>query len=394
MAIKNISALFELSNNNIKKFLTSCSISEKMNTHYVKISIISPNNIICLKGNNEVVTQTDIILNKMWRNYIEDWTLIKNNPGFKEFAKRYIGCTLGLYYFPNHIPLGTEYEFKGERCYIINKIYDNYNKANISLNIAFKELKFYMGISGLVNPDGKYSIAQDNPLYFDVIKLNEILDKISDTNTEEIIKDIKDAIVADFVYATDTKHVNYILKSDKHQYQLLDEDAPDSKNIIDSKERTSYEFVLCDFMKFFHQHNMMSKVRGSYRNIICYLFNEYITKFEAETHTLENNILPESIEPPHVGYDHGDSINDSVYVPNTLTRQLCNSSILYRNVFKLLLANLKVYKHKKYCVYMNDEQIGALNTIVHAIEIIKTDENNNIMPNKKAQKHKYHPQRK
>lgn len=343
-----------------------------MNCHYVKVKINSPNNVVCCKSSGEPVTQTDIILNGMWRYFMEDWSYIMNNPGFKLFAKQYKGCILGIYYLPNHNPLGTEYDFPTKRCYIINQCYDTYNQAELSLGMVFRYLNKCMGV-GVTDIDGNYMIRPINELKFNSQKLSELCSSLDSKQlTDSDILDAIDLSDTSVIFAKDKKKLSLVLKRQNQCYQIMPDDATDSCLTTDYKERASYEFVLCDFIKFFNERNMIKKLRGSYRNIVCYLFNEYIIEWEKPTGYVMHNITPESITPPHVGYDHKDSIIPT-YVPNTLTLKLCNEHILYRNIFKLLLANLKVMKSPKYCVYMNNEQIGTLNTIVQAISIIQTD---------------------
>ena len=70
---------------------------------------------------------------------------------------------------------------------------------------------------------------------------------------------------------------------------------------------------------------------------------------------------------------HPDNIKPP-YITNPKTLALCNESELYKNIFKILLANLKSIKKKKYCVYMNDKQIKQMNNIVKSIKNIKTED--------------------
>lgn len=372
MRFKNIDDLIACPPDNIRSYLKDCKVFEKINTHYVKIHIISPDNIICCKANGDRVTQIDIILNGMWRHFIEDWSYIKNNPGFRLFAKHYKGCIFGMYYFPNHNPLGTEYSFPTERCYLMNQCYDTYSHAELSISIVYKFLKKCMGVM-VTDMDKRYTLIPVEELKFDDSRLDNLLDSdevLTGSGIVNCLYDDDEQPIMSKDRCLDNLAV--VLKSGHRCYEILPETTTDSCKVADYKERSSYEFVLCDFVKFFNERNMIGKLRGTYRNIVCYLFNEYITSWEKPSGYIKHNVNPEFIMPPHVGYDHKDSIIPA-YVPNTLTRKLCDENLLYRNIFKLLLANLKTMKSPKYCVYMNNEQIGALNTIVQAILIIQTD---------------------
>lgn len=371
MRFRSIDELLCKSPDEIYEFLKDCTVVEKMNTHYIKINIISPNNVVCCKFTGEPVTQTDIILNGMWRHFMEDWSYIRNNPGFKQFAKQYKGCIIGMYYIPCHNPLGTEYDFPASRCYIINQCYDTYNRSEMSTFMAYRCLKQHMGVT-TTDIDKRYIIKENKTFELSLPKLESFIQE----NRQFSVSDILDLIKfneSDIIAKNkDPESLSLILRNGKTAYEITGKESTDSCHITDVKERSSYEFVLCDFIRFFNERNMISRLRGSYRNIVCYLFNEYIMSWEKQSGYIKHNVVPESICPPHVGYDHGDSIIPT-YVPNMLTLDLCNEDVMYRNIFKLLLANLKIMKYPKYCVYLNKEQIGALNTIVQAISIISTD---------------------
>lgn len=367
MRFKNITELFNKGYNEIQDFFSNCEVIEKINAHYVKVTIQSPTSVICKKGTGEEITLVDMVLNKMWANFHEDWFCISSNPAFKEFAKEYVGCTLCMYYFPVHNPLGTEYDFHTQRCYVINQVYDNQYQRELSLDLAFNELSRNLGVSGKTDIYGRYTILKNKKLKFN----DDIRKVIENYNSSTIITDIINNIDKTNIIAKNKENADIILKYEKQQYQITSTDTSDSCGTLDNKERSSYEFVLCDFVKFFMSNNMMVKLRGTYINIVCYLFNEYITKHEALTGYIEKNVDPENLEPPHIGYKHGDFISIA-YGVNPLTVSLCDNP-LYRNIFKLLLANLKIFKKAKFCIYMNPEQVGSLNTIVKAISIVKTD---------------------
>lgn len=173
--------------------------------------------------------------------------------------------------------------------------------------------------------------------------------------------------------ASDMSDIELVIKDNKNNYyQLLrgykKADAPCNT------ERTSYEFVLCDFIKFVKSSAILERLRAAtYKQIVCQCFNEYIDIWERNRQYIQTNVDIAALAPPHIGFKHPDNINHT-YIHNRRTLELCAESELYRNIFKILLANLKSKKQKKYCVYMNDNQINDMNNIVKTINHLKTVE--------------------
>lgn len=182
-----------------------------------------------------------------------------------------------------------------------------------------------------------------------------------DYEAEKLLNIDKNINDVSLVFRYDNKY--FQINKEVHQYNS------------DSHEYSSYEFVLCDFLDFWKKEHerLIPNIRGTYRNIICYLFNEYITTRECIFHNIENNVNTEALEPMRFGYDHGDLIIPS-YVPNLKSITLCKHH-LYRNIFKILLVNLQIFKKFKYCVYMSKEQVREFNNIAKTINQLKAGYN-------------------
>lgn len=336
--------------------MKKCIFEEKFDTHYVKVKILGSKKIVCCKSDGRAVTSEDIILNKMWSDYVEDFAYLQTTQEFQDFIKENVGCTLGLFYFPCHKPINIKYNFKSDRLYILHQIYDNYEKYekllshNIHPNIHMP--------TDFSNIDKGFEIYYPEYHYIS----EPMADILYDTcKWEPTLKNSWCENIDDIEYIFHYKNRYYQISNNK-EYNIKPEHT----------ERSSYEFVLCDFINFFNQFNI-EQLRGSYKQIVCTCFNAYIENWEKTTNYINNNVDASALLPPHIGYMHPDNIKPP-YITNPKTLALCNESELYKNIFKILLANLKSIKKKKYCVYMNDKQIKQMNNIVKAIKNIKTED--------------------
>ena len=153
----------------------------------------------------------------------------------------------------------------------------------------------------------------------------------------------------------------YIYKWNNNLYQLTF-----NKRSTIIPEKTQYEYLLCDFMNFCKNNGYQDKITQYYIKTVCSLFNDYIINWEEKYNNIKNNIDINSIEPPTFGtvYDIGYE-----YIPDIITLNLCKSNILYKNIFKVLLANLKKGKDYNKCIYMNKKQVEYWNIIMKNIKI-------------------------
>ena len=124
--------------------------------------------------------------------------------------------------------------------------------------------------------------------------------------------------------------------------------------------------MLCDFIQYCKNRAYSEKITPSYTKTICNLFNDYIINWESKNNTIQKNINVESIESPNLGatFDMGYE-----YIPDPVTKELCKESELYKNIFKVLLANLRKGKDSRHCIYMNKKQVDEWNNIMKNIKI-------------------------
>jgi len=347
--IKDISRIKEYSSKYIKEFMEGCVIEEKIDTHYVTIEIVSRNDIKIKKANGNEIDRVDLILNSMWNNLFFDWNYlkVKNTSWFNS----HVGYTIKLFYFPCAKPLLTEYN--PEIRYMFDKII-----------FAGQELDTEYIISDLVFPK-VYNVAYKNRMkkIKDIETLyNEHIDKIM--ANEEDINDM-------FLKLIDIENskkfaVNdpegYVFKYNSKLFQLNTK----KENRKIEQEKSSYEFVLSDFIKFCKNSNYTEKIAPSYVVTICNMFNDYIINNEKKTHYVEKMIDPVSIEAPYLGekFDIGYEC-----IPDQLTKTLCKESDLYKNIFKILLANLRRGKDFSHCIYLNKREVDDWNNIMKSIKI-------------------------
>ena len=157
------------------------------------------------------------------------------------------------------------------------------------------------------------------------------------------------------------KPEGYIFKYRKKIFQIEND-----KIEVEPQEKSSYEFLLSDFIKFSKIHNYSDKIVASYTKTVCNLFNNYIINGEKINHTIENNIDISGIESPYIGtkFDIGYE-----YIPDQVTKELCRESELYKNIFKVLLANLRKGKDETHCIFLTKKEVNEWNMIMKSIKI-------------------------
>ncbi|WQJ53292.1 MAG: hypothetical protein [Wendovervirus sonii] len=347
--IKDISRIKEHNPKYIKDFMEGCVIEEKIDTHYITIDIVSRSDIKIKKANGNEIDRVDLILNSMWNNLFFDWNFLKVKN--TEWFNSHVGYTIKLFYIPCTKPLMTEYDSNIR--YIFDKVI--FNGHELDTEYIISDLIF----PKVYNIDYKKKMQKNhniNDLY------NEHIDKV--LSGDEDIKDM-------FLKLIDTENskkfaVNepegYIFKYNNKLFQLI----LNNKERKIEQEKSSYEFVLSDFIKFCKTNNYTEKIVPSYVVTICNLFNDYIINNEKKTHYMENMVNPESIEAPYLGekFDIGYEC-----IPDQLTKTLCKESLLYKNIFKILLANLRRGKDFSHCIYLNKKEVDAWNNIMKSLKI-------------------------
>lgn len=346
MSIKNISALADKSIYYINKFLSNCTIEEKIDSHYMYFTIEGKDKLRFYKGNNKEISRVDLIINSMWNQFILDWTYImyKNS----EWFNNHIGYKFYMFYIPNNKPLSTTYNID-KPTYIIDRILFKSKMQSI------KEI-----INELDINNNSYNIFIKT--YLKRKKINNI-DNI--TSSEDLINISRDLLLSNNnILAADNKPEGYIYRWNNYTYQdvLNNQD----KTHIEV-ERTSYEFVLCDFLKFLKSINYMEYVAPKYVKSVCNLFNMYIINSESVTNTVSKNVNIDALDPPIYGHSFDMT---TTYIPDAITRQFVESNELYSKIFKILLVNLSKRKYLKHCIYMNKQQVDQWNALVGYLELV------------------------
>lgn len=345
--INSIEKILDRSPKYIKEFMCGCTIEEKIDTHYITIEIISKNEIKIKKANGNEIDRVDLILNSMWNKVFLDWNYLKLS-NMSWFAD-HVGFTIKMFYFPCNTPLLTEYDSNVR--YIFDRVI--FNNTELDVKEVMSDLKF----PDVYSVD--YKCLQEKCEHPELIydkNINEVLqDKSKVTEMFEKLIDEKSK-----KYAMN-KPEGYIFKYKNKIYQSVN----NAKRIIDS-EKTSYEFLLANFIKYCKNTEYIDKINQSYTKTVCNLFNDFIINVEKKTHTIEYNINIDSIENPYLGskFDIGFE-----YIPDQVTKTLCMESQLYKNIFKVLLANLRKGKDYKHCIFLSSKQVDEWNTIIKNIRI-------------------------
>ena len=328
----------------ITHFIAHCTIEEKIDAYYVCVKIQSKNDIVIMKANGQTVDRNDTILNEMWAWLVADWQHLKmvNEDWFKE----HIGYSIYMFYFPNEKPVLTEY--KSGLTYLIDRI--EYNG----------EIK---------RADDIYDLKLCHEFHIDVKRylwkasydIDEITKKLK--KCDDLTPIFKDLISKTYgTILAKEKPEGYIFKCGKKQiYQIIENPK---QNRVSKGEKSQYEFLLMSFIKFWKNNELIHLMDRSYVKTVCNLFNAFILEYEKKTGELDRNIFAESIQSPCIGHRFDICYKN---IPDEITISLCKENELYKNIFKVLLVNLKRKKEPKHCVLMSKKNTDEWNDIVQTI---------------------------
>ena len=345
--INDIEKILNRNSKYIKEFMNGCSIEEKIDTHYITVDILSRTDISIKKANGFEIDRVDLILNSMWSKLFLDWKYLMLSN--KEWFSLHVGYSIKMFYFPCECPILTKYN--PEIRYVFDKVL--FNGQELDTEYILSDIKFpdvyKIGYKHYLN-----KIDNIDSVY------NEHIMKI--TSQEESISDVFKMLIDDSseLYATEEPE-GYIFKYNNKIYQ-----TSDYKERKINREKSSYEFLLADFIKYCKLHDYTDKINQSYTKTICNIFNDYIINNEKKFHTIENNIDVESIENPNLGEKFKMGYE---YIPDQVTKTLCQESPLYENIFKVLLANLRKGKDFNHCVLLSSKQVDEWNSIMKNIKI-------------------------
>ncbi len=344
--IKNIELLRKKSPDFIRKFFSGCTVEEKIDTYYVCVEIASKNNVFFKKSSGKVIDRSDLIVNEMWQRFVNDWKHLQlvNDDWFEE----HIGYKFHMFYFPCSKPILTQYP--DNISYIIDRVEFN--------NVIVEDAESVFSGMNMVD---KFNIAFKHLL----VKKDDISEPVDGfiSGSGELSEYAKGIIDFDksVIFATE-KPEGFIFKyGKKHIYQTCSND--DAR--VASAEKTQYEYLLVNFTKFWNSdESVVDCLNQSYTKSVCNLFNKFIAK-EKETKEIENNIDASSLESPCVGKRF-----DICYVniPDEQSVALCKESELYKNIFKILLINLKRTKDMEHSIMFTKKNIEDWNMIVRTIQ--------------------------
>ena len=345
--LKDISELVKKSENFVRTFISECSIEEKIDTYYVGVDIKSRNNIAFLKSNGKVIDRNDLIINEMWQQFINDWTFFKSVN--EEWFAQHVGYTIYMFYFPCQKPLMTKY--KDNIRYLIDRV-------------VYKGMKYSIeGEMGNLNMLDKFMIRFKHRLtknYDMDIIINELYE--TQTNSTITVDDVMKSIVSkDNMIWADGEPEGYVLKyGKKYIYQIL----LNKESRVVKSEKSQYEYLLLDFINFWNDEETSSLLDANYIKTVCNLFNSYIINREKVSGKIEANIDVNSIQSPCLGHRFDMKYEN---IPDATTIALCKEKELYKNIFKILLVNLRREKDLKHCLLLNKASVGQWNEIVKVI---------------------------
>lgn len=343
--LKNISELKNKPKEYQKEFFEKCRIEEKIDAHYVSVSVESKFKLVFRKANGKIISQVDLILSTLYSSLIEDWNIIFINN--REFFEKNIGMTVFMFYFPNYTPVSTDYSnfLNGKKTgYLISNVVDRGNKQinkeyflkNINCD---KRQNVLIAVQHTLPRVNKRDVATDDLSVVDMFEESALLNKSIDLSEGVILK----------------------YKSDIYQYLFHE---PYKKDDAESVSKTPFEYLLADIVAFYKsiKNVFQDYITNNYVTTICNIFNAYIGN-QVITSNITKEIEVEDIEVPS---SHKYSINLS-YIPNIQTKLICSSNKMFENIFKVMLANMHKKKNFNYCVYLSKKQVEEWNDMVDTV---------------------------
>ncbi len=352
--IRDIKELKNHSEKFIEDFLRECTIKEKIDAYYVSVEIRTKR-LIFKKSSKKVIERTDMILNSMYGRMVKDFELFRLSN--EQWFSAHRGYTIYMFFLPCRKPILTEY-ISGTN-YIIDRI-----EAPDGRFLNDDEIDDFCQLSQCDK--------------FGIKKLCEI-NKMSELDYSNIVKDIKqgnETWIDEFVNFSSSEIFaanlpeGYIFRyGKKYIFQFLFEKEKNNEQRVGQTEKAQFEYLLIDFINYWDNIDDINSilVSNDYTKTVCQLFNKYINECEKYTHKIENNVDEMSLEAPCVGtrFDLGYE-----YIPDSTTKSLCAKKVLYKNIFKILLANLSRKKEHKHCILLNKDKVEKWNEIVTTLKNI------------------------
>lgn len=344
--IHNISEIKKRSTGFIKKFLSECTVEEKIDAPYVQVEIRRQTLIYRKCGRK--LTGVDLILNDDYTLLMKEWEMLRHVNS--DWFDAHVGYSINMFFLPCATPVVTEY--KPDVRYII----DTVARWGTEENIA-EEMKN-------LNMLDEFHVWFKRPLE----RLSDIDDLTLETSArtyrtsdnitgEQLVRQLFDT---SNLFAAN-KPEGFIIKTNKYVFQT---ETPE--RVLDNKERTQYEYLLIDFSSFWESIADIYAFIGNsdYVHSVCTLFNAYVEWQQRKP--LKDNIDAAGIEPPYLGHKPETGFR---HIPNMKTVQLCKRSRLMENAFKVLLVNLQKEKKPQQCVLMGQRHVDRWNSIVKTLKI-------------------------
>lgn len=321
-----------------RKFLTNCEIQEKVSAFYFHARILSETTVILYKSDYQEIKPEDVIMNKMWREPIEEIPeILLKHP---EVTRGLIGYTLSFFYFPVGKPLIVDYSntdtWNGVWKYMLGFAVDE-KRHSLPLDDITKRLS---SITPLVRSRG-YILRKSNdrtPVekanISDMVKTGDVGDVLS--LIEDLIdnSDQRENILAKSVQDTE----GIVLRWRGDIFQIVYNKS--SKETKDN--RLSLEFFMHQFCQWLSSTDYTDLIKQSYVKSVCNLFCEFKKQWlndeEKMTSFKYYNISAEDLEAPTFGYYPGTCYD---LIPHKLVREMCMRDKMCDNMLKILLNALK-----------------------------------------------------
>lgn len=345
-----------------KKFLTNCEIQEKISAFYFHVRVLSETTVIVYKADYQEIKPEDVIMNKMWREPLEEIPeILLKHP---EVTRGLIGYTLSFFYFPVAKPLVVEYDLTEGWKYMLGFAADA-RKKPVSLEPIVEKLS---SVSSLIRPRG-YVLRKASDRT--PVEKATITDAVKSGDISDIF------LVIESLIESSSMKGNLVAKTVKESEGIVLRWKGDIFQIVYSKvdrttkdNRLSLEFFMHSFCRWLDSSDYTDLISSSYVKSVCNLFYEFKKQWLSDESKMISfnyyNIKAEDLEAPTFGYYPGTCYD---LIPHKLVRDMCMKDKLYDNMLKILLNALKKPRKKlaSESMLMTDNDIDAWNACVKFI---------------------------
>jgi len=344
------------------------TIYEKLDMFYFNV-LLTENNTTILKSNHHIIDKIDRIVNSTYST-INDFVESNINTNKKEIINKFGECIIGFFYCPVEKPVNIDYSSSHlVNKFILGNIKSLLDNKKIEEN-GYLDIEYFKSDKYQVFPYPEFGFIGklESDTYGKKLFESYINNEISD---QEFIKFICDPST---LYLNTDPYLDkrtysglnpneiegIILKTDKFSFQVLNNyDNSQFESKVDY-----YDRLLKDFINWYVFSNISIDITKDYIDSVSQIFIEYVNNSNfLKNYRYDANTLSPSINSYIADLDYSLINNDMVKV-------ICKYNELYKNIYRILIHNLRYKKSPKESKFLKENDFKLWNELVDKINQI------------------------